>query len=308
MNFREVLIIIKESFIERYHYLTDLEYHLLRDNYEYYHKSKTTKHVIEFLEECINRYSSPTWNTEKTNPNQLQHKLAIYQKLNKLFIHGPDILIKHFNKTNFNQKNKKELLDEFYELRYANINSDNDEIFDDLEFLTSNSLTTNDILDEIINEIKSIKENTKEILSTDNDFIYNECIKQAKRFASKDDGKIKVKIIGSFLYATGLLDDTLSQIDRTKYLSKLIGESLTQSKHIMYPSYYREEIDKPEGVLTNLIIIKYFFKRIKFYRALEIIEEEISTIKDIIETTKAKDKKKKEDKIKEIYESAKKSS
>jgi hypothetical protein len=34
MDFKKMLIILKDTFIERFHYAADLEYHLLRDNYE----------------------------------------------------------------------------------------------------------------------------------------------------------------------------------------------------------------------------------------------------------------------------------
>ena len=212
-----------------------------------------------------------------------------------IFNNAADLVIELFDKDELTKEDTNKLSSDYFELYHSNsnkshninLNIKNRNYQANNQYVKINNTqnyTQNKTQNNFVTSIEStMKENNSDDLKSKKEKnILQLCIERTSIYAQKINGKIKAKIVASYLFSTGLLDDTLDQIEKTKYLSELIKIKLTPTKHIEDPTYFRKGYDSPESVLNNLSDISDFFITIDFEKAVEFIKEDIQSIKEII--------------------------
>ena len=204
-----------------------------------------------------------------------------------IFRNAPELVVNLFEKNEISFEDTAKLKSDYFNYYHQQIPKINNN-FQTINQLINIRNTENNINNHFITSLESQKDenNPKNSDSTNAKKILHQCIDQAKRYAQKRNGKrngkIKAKIIAAYLFSTGLLDDTMGQIERTKHLSDLIKIKLTTTKHIEDPTYYRKNHDTPFSVLNNLLDIYDFFRSIEFEKSIEYIQEDIESINKTI--------------------------
>ena len=154
-----------------------------------------------------------------------------------IFRNAPELVVDLFEKDEISFKDTEKLKSDYFNYYHKQIPEINNNYQTNNQYIKINN-KQNNIQNNFITSIENQKDenNPKNSDTTNEKKILQQCIDQAKRYAQKRNGKIKAKIIAAYLFSTGLLDDTMDQIERTRHLSYLIKIKLTPTKHIEDPT------------------------------------------------------------------------